>query len=165
LAELREAARRIEAGDDSAESAAGADGAAAFERLSHEGEALTVMVVESNLEMQNLLREKLKKHAYRVLVISNPERALDRFDGSPQAAADCVVFCAEELGHAAVEAFNRFKRDAHTQNIPAVLLLDQRQDALRELATFDESHVPLMLPIKVSELRRLVQKLLAQQRK
>ena len=45
----------------------------------------------------------LKKHGYRVLVISDPQRALDRFK-EDQPPAQCVIFCAGAIGEAALDA-------------------------------------------------------------
>ncbi len=45
----------------------------------NEGEGYVVMLVESKPDYQNVIRERLKSRGYRVLVISNPNRALARF--------------------------------------------------------------------------------------
>jgi hypothetical protein len=36
------------------------------------------MIIESDVKMQDMLRELFKKNGYRVLVMSDPDRALDR---------------------------------------------------------------------------------------
>ncbi len=69
------------------------------------------MVVESNVELQNIFRERLKISGYRVLVTQDPERALARFVEDVK-TADCVMFCAGGLGEPALEAFNRFGEDS-----------------------------------------------------
>ena len=38
------------------------------------------MIVESKIEMQDVLRDRLKKYGYRVLVFSDPQRAVKRFE-------------------------------------------------------------------------------------
>ena len=56
--------------------------AADFAQLKHritEGEGKTVMVVESSQALQDTLRKRLKKIGYRVLILGDPNRALDRF--------------------------------------------------------------------------------------
>ncbi|MDA1180283.1 MAG: protein kinase, partial [Planctomycetota bacterium] len=51
----------------------------------------TVLVVESAVDLQNTFRAQLKKYGFRVLVMSDAQRALDRFGGDgPE--PDCVVF-------------------------------------------------------------------------
>jgi serine/threonine-protein kinase len=74
---------------------------------SMEGLSRTVMLIDSNTGMQDLLRDKLKQHGYRVLIVSHPDRGLARFTGT-QHVADCVIFSALVLGMDAVEPFNRF---------------------------------------------------------
>ena len=75
----------------------------------NEGEGYVVMLVESKAGLQNAIREKLKSRGYRVLVISDPNRALSRFNADEDPPADCVIFGASDLGHLAKEAFNKIR--------------------------------------------------------
>lgn len=126
-----------------------------------EGESRTVMIVESAIPIQDALRERLKKLGYRVLVISNPERALSRFDYN-EPAADCVVFGTAELGAVALNAFNVFATDESTKNLPAILLVDQRQKAqVMQEAKLDSNHVVVTLPLKFRQFRAQLKELLA----
>ena len=127
---------------------------------SNEGEGYVVMLVESKTSLQNAIRERLKSRGYRVLVISDPNRALNRFNPLDDPPADCVVFGAAELGNLALEAFNRFATDEHTCEIPAILLLDRRQERIIRGARRGEKRKLLALPLKVRELRAALQKLL-----
>ena len=79
--------------------------------------------------MQDMLRELFKKNGYRVLVMSDPERALDRFFQDHK-AADVVLFTTGTNGRAALDAFNRFGQESTTRDLPAVLLLDQNHAPL-----------------------------------
>lgn len=124
-----------------------------------EGENKTVMIIESNVNMQDVLRERLKKRGYRVLVFSDPYRALARFEDG-DAIADLVVFCAHELGGSALEAFNNFATNSVTQSIPAILLINERQQAFIEQANLSEHHLSLTMPIKVNEFRTALRRLL-----
>lgn len=126
-----------------------------------EGAGKTVMLLEANVEMQNLLREKLKKHGYRVLVISDPGRALARFeDDTP--AADVVIFSTGEIGEAAVDAYNKFASTDKTKSIPALLLLGEDQQSLAGLAVGGPHRSTMRMPIKMRELRETLVRLLAQ---
>ncbi|TWU55195.1 serine/threonine-protein kinase [Rubripirellula reticaptiva] len=127
----------------------------------NEGEGYIVMLVESKAALQNAVRERLKSRGYRVLVISNPNRALDRFHPDDDAPADCVVFGASELGSLAVEAFNKFGSDEHTASIPSILLVDRRQTSLIASARRGGNRKLLPLPLKVRELRTTLIQLLA----
>ncbi len=119
----------------------------------HEGSGKTVMLVESKIEMQDLLRERLKKHGYKVLVFSDPLRAISRFNEYEPPPADCVLFSAVELGESALEAFNRFGSFEHTKKLPAILFVDVRQAALAKAAQLNAHRLILQMPLKVREIR------------
>ena len=57
----------------------------------NEGEGYVVMLVESKASLQNVIRDRLKSRGYRVLVISDPNRALSRFSPDEESPADCVL--------------------------------------------------------------------------
>jgi CheY-like chemotaxis protein len=130
------------------------------EMPTNEGEGYVVMLVESKAGLQNAVREKLKSRGYRVLIISDPARALARFSPEEDPPADCVLFGASELGVLAMEAFNQFASDEHTADIPAVLLADHRQTQVISNAVTDEKRQLLSLPLKVRELRNALKALL-----
>lgn len=126
----------------------------------NEGEGYIVMLVESKPGLQNAIRERLKSRGYRVLVISDPNRALARFDAFEDPPADCVIFSASNLGSLAMEAFNRFGSDDHTKEIPAMLLVDKRQSRLISEAQGGAHRKLVALPLKVRELRAALLQLL-----
>ncbi|QDS93203.1 Serine/threonine-protein kinase PrkC [Roseimaritima multifibrata] len=126
-----------------------------------EGEGLVVLLVESKIELQNAIRQRLKNRGYRVLVIADPARALERFDPLDDPIADCVVFSAAELGRSALDAFNRFGADEHTADVASILLVDRRQTSLIQDAHTAPHRRMLPLPLKVRELRAGLAKLLA----
>lgn len=118
----------------------------------------TLMFVESNVQLQDVLRERLKTKGYRVLVTRDPQRALSRFaDGSK--AADCVIFSTSELGEPALEAFNQFGEGKHTSPIPAVLLLGEHQQDWKKRAKLNKHRVVMSMPIKLRQLREVLAKL------
>jgi PleD family two-component response regulator len=125
-----------------------------------EGANKTVMLVESKIEFQDLIRDKLKKRGYRVLVISDPQRALDRFNAEEDPPADCVLFSAPELSSAALDAFNKFGTDSHTAEIPAILLVDRKQQFIIRNAKVGPKRMMLAMPLKVRELRAALIRLL-----
>ena len=120
------------------------------------------MIIESQVELQNVLRDKLKRRGYRVLVISDPVRALKRFESADEEenVADCVVFSATELGERALEAFNQFGDDESTEGIPAVLFVGKKQQALVPMAKLHERRKLLSMPLKFRELRKTLKSLL-----
>ncbi len=131
------------------------------EIATNEGEGYVVMLVESKAALQNAVRERLKSRGYRVLVISDPNRALDRFHPDEDPPADCVIFGAAELGSLAMEAFNKFASDEHTCEIPSILLADKRQTQVISGARRGPNRKMLALPLKVRELRAALMQLLS----
>ena len=131
----------------------------ANEEDAKEGQGKTVMIVESKQELQDLLREKLKKRGYRVLIFSDPERAIAKFNPEETMVADCLVVCAADLGNYALEAFNKFVSDEHTKEIPAIMLVDPKQTHIIRGAKTSAKHVLIPMPLKVRELRQALAKL------
>jgi serine/threonine-protein kinase len=116
------------------------------------GQPRKLMVVESDVKMQDMLRDLFKSNGYRVLVTSDPERVLERFFQDPK-AADMILFSTINNGRAALEVFNRFGQELVTRDLPAVLLLDQNHlDWEREAQTAEHRAIARM-PIKMRELR------------
>lgn len=157
---------RIESGDvseqeaEASPSSRGPSSPAEKYPSDQEGASRVVMVIESRMEMQDLLRDRLKRHGYRVLVYSDAERALKRFDPGESPPADCVLFCAPDLGEAALDAFNAFGRNENTREIPAILFVDNRQVGITEAAEVAAHRVLLSTPLKVRELRETLLRLL-----
>ncbi len=114
-----------------------------------------LMFIESNPELQNIFRQKLKTSGYRVLVTQDPERALSRFADDPK-AADCAIFSTGVIGEAALDAFNQFGTDKTTQDLPAILLLGEEQGAWKARANLNDRHIAVSMPIKLREFRQLL---------
>jgi serine/threonine-protein kinase len=157
LAEIRAVQRHLE-GDDDGWTAD--DSSGGRKQLAREGESKSVMVVESNADMQDALRDLLKRRGYRVLVISDPARALARF-ADDQAPSDCVIFGMTELGQSALDGFNKLGEDEKTRHIPAILFIEQDQQHLAEKADTAAHRVLVPMPLKVRQLRALLVKLLS----
>lgn len=163
--ELKKAMERLERGDAGRRSDEGDAPSLPMEDDGgnhDEGEGLVVMLVESQASLQNAIRERLKSRGYRVLIFSNPNRALDRFIPGEPPAADLVIFSAAELGSLALEAHNVFASQEHTAEIPTVLLCDRRQQRIINEATRGPHRKLLALPLKVRELRTTIAQLLTQ---
>ena len=130
LVDLRGAVKRLAGGSGEADEAVGAEGSDAV----HRSAAATrrrcaggsVMVVESDVQMQDVFRRGFKQAGYRVLVTADPERAAGRFR-QDAGVADCVLFNAQQIGPMAMKMFNELGEDKRTEAVPAVLLLDEGQ--------------------------------------
>lgn len=125
-----------------------------------EGMGRTILFVESNSDMQNLLREHLKKRGYRVLITSDPTRAVQRVEDEAR-LADCVILSTQDLGGTAVAAFNRLGDSETASQVPAILLVDKRRKSLADAAQTNDHHVLLPMPLKMKELRATLLKLVS----
>jgi serine/threonine-protein kinase len=122
------------------------------EGIDEQGQPRKLMIVESDVKMQDMLRDLFKKNGYRVLVMSDPDRALQRLFQDPQ-AADVVLFTTGTNGRAALDAFNRFGQESATRELPTVLLLDQNHHSWEGQANASDHRVVTKMPIKMRELR------------
>jgi serine/threonine-protein kinase len=122
----------------------------------------SVMVVESNPKVQDLFRAGLKRAGFRVLLTSDPSRAVERFRQDAK-TAHCVVFNAQEIGRSAMVAFNQFAEDARIDAVPAILLVDETQQHLAEEADTAEHRLVLSMPVTMKQLRAALDKLIQSQ--
>ena len=150
LSDLQIAARRLSDADQDGEnndnSSQAAASAAAIENR------LSVMVVESNGEMQNVFRNGFKRAGYRVLITSNPQLVFARFQQEPD-TTDCIIFNAQEVGRPALEVFNRFAESESTRSVPALLLLDENQLQWKSQARMAPHRLVLAMPLTMRKLR------------
>lgn len=130
------------------------------EEESPEQDLRTVMLIESNVAMQNVLRDRLKKRGHRVLVFSSPERAFDRFAEDETMPADCVILSSIDLGSRVIESFNQFARDRVTKGVPAVLLLGEHDGNLADQAELADHRVVVHMPIRFKEFREILDRLM-----
>ncbi|MEZ6094310.1 MAG: serine/threonine-protein kinase [Pirellulaceae bacterium] len=141
------------------------DDYAAMLSAQDEGKNRTVLLVESEPKMQDMFREKLKAVGYRVLIMGNALRAMERFTGLDPAEnvpADCVVLGTAGLGQSAVDTFRKF-RGGRLDEIPVVLLLDPKRSAMMDdLSDIAPNRVVLQLPQKMKEIRKVLKDLFEQ---
>lgn len=123
-----------------------------------ENQRRSLMFVESNPKMQDIFRDGMKRCGYRVLLTSDPQRALGRFQENSR-SADCVIFSSGDIGRAAVEAFNELGAHEDTRAVPAVLLLGEKQSAWKTDAKPGEHRRVVTMPIKLKELRSVLTQL------
>jgi tRNA A-37 threonylcarbamoyl transferase component Bud32/CheY-like chemotaxis protein len=86
----------------------------------------SVFVVESDLKLQDALREKLKEIGYKVFIAADPIRALDRFRQQP---FEGLVVDARTTGEEGLLVLDQIATEADRQSLPcgAILLLDEEQ--------------------------------------
>jgi DNA-binding response OmpR family regulator len=153
LVELKLAIKRVKAAQEGRRT--GVPELSSSEGLDGQGQPRKLMIVESDVKMQDTLRELFKKNGYRVLISSDPERVLSRFFDDHH-AADIVLFTTGHNGRAALDAFNRFGQELMTREVPAVLLLDQVHHDWEDEAQVADHRLVAKMPIKMRELREAI---------
>ena len=128
-----------------------------------EGHGKTLLIIESNIKLQNLLREKLKELGYRVLITSDPERGLERFDGleaHEEPPVDCVIFGTAGLGRTGVKAFRKHTTAEATKRLASVLIVSEQLKSIVKKDWFGEKIFLFAMPIKFKSLQKALRKAL-----
>jgi eukaryotic-like serine/threonine-protein kinase len=162
VADLRTAAKRLAEGRADAEENAddNADAQSASPPADAPGIGRTLMIVESDGQMQDIFRKNFKLAGYRVLVTADPGRAAGRFR-QDAAVADIVLFCSQQIGTPALDMFNQLGDDKRTESVPAILLLNETQLAWKSKARTAPHRIVLTMPITMKQLRTNIEHLLA----
>ena len=129
-----------------------------------EGRGKTVLVIESKQQLQNSLREKLKELGYRVLITSDPERGLERFqylDPAEGMPADAVLFSCAGLKGQGILAFQEFISNNDYTRVPAILIVTEGlKKNVQRAWVEDDQNVVLSMPLKFKYVRAALRKLL-----
>jgi serine/threonine-protein kinase len=123
-----------------------------------EGQGRKIMLVDTNTSFQNAMRKALKKYGYRILVLSDPNRAFRRFVDDPE-CADCVIISTRDIGSDGIALSNRLGKTKATEKVAAILLLGKGQTELLEQARVARHRVALTMPVRTSQLRAALKKL------
>jgi len=111
-----------------------------------------VMLVAANPEIQETLREGLKKAGYRVLLTADPQRAFERLDQEPT-LVDGIIIDAQAIGELAVDWFNRFSALPGVKSFPALLLLGETHRTWMARAQTSDCRRVLALPLTMKQHR------------
>jgi len=140
--------------------------AAKYEKLvskENEGKGHTVMVIESNVQIQDKLRKKLKDVGYRPIIISDPRRAVQRFDDLDPAEdrpAQCIIISCAGLGNVGIQALNFFAENEDTRTIPVILLVPEEMQKHLSHAQLSDIHIAISLPLKFVSVRKALKVLI-----
>jgi serine/threonine-protein kinase len=161
LVDLRAIAKRLAEGHPDAEEGGGEGGsdAQASAGVDAPSTGRAVMIVESDGHMQDIFRKSFKHAGYRVLVTADPGRAAGRFR-QDAAVANCVLFCAQQIGRDALDMFNQMGEDKRTESVPAILLLNESQLPWKSEAQTTDHRIVLSMPLTMKQLRTSVEQLL-----
>ncbi len=119
----------------------------------------SVLCVESQPEIQDALRKSISSWGYRALLVSDAERAAERYRESP---VDAVIFDTDGQGPESIEAFLDMHEKAHEEGhqLLALVLLGPRQAGLRERLPSDDRLIVLSKPIKMKQVQDALAQLL-----
>ncbi len=120
---------------------------------------LTVLCVEAQDEIQDVLRKTLTRMGYRPLVVRDAERAAERYRESP---VDAVIFDADGQGAEAIDHLIDMhdKAEEDERQLTALVLLGPRQGELREKLPAGDRIIVLSKPLKMKEVQESIYRLL-----
>ncbi|RMG41260.1 MAG: serine/threonine protein kinase [Planctomycetota bacterium] len=112
-----------------------------------------VIFAENRRRHQDVLRRFFTEQGYRVLVISDLQRSLQRLEAEPAA---CLVILGEGFGEAAFPAIRRACAVADRQHKPIVAVIPRRFAQWSKTLPSSENLRVLTQPISLGELHRAV---------
>lgn len=109
----------------------------------------TVLCVESRAKQQNQLRKYLSNRGFRVLMLTDVERALMRLEANPP---DCMVLMGDSIGDSVITAYERVARADNS--VICIAVLSERQGSSH--ANLEQTHTARVLvqPVTLRDLRR-----------
>ena len=119
----------------------------------------TILCVESQEAIQEAFRQTLSAMGYRVLLVSDAERAAERYRESPP---DAVIFDADGLGpgslHSFIDMHDKAHEDGHA--LTALVLLGPRQQGEQQKLPTDDRLIVLTKPVKMKQIQDAILTLL-----
>jgi CheY-like chemotaxis protein len=118
----------------------------------------TVFVLENELELQNVIRERFREYGYRVFIAADPARALERYASAP---FDAAVIDIGHLGVGVLDAVDQIRAaaDRADQRLRVVLLLDRNQSHITKQYPNGPDLATLIRPFSVGRIHRTLQEL------
>jgi DNA-binding response OmpR family regulator len=111
----------------------------------------TIMCIEGRPRQQDILREYLSKRGFRVLVLSDVQRGLDRLKSNPP---DGIVLMGGSIGDQVADAYYQAERWGRRGGMVCIAVLSEKQADLKtQLHQSSRSRV-LVEPIPLRDLRR-----------
>jgi serine/threonine protein kinase len=114
---------------------------------------LSVFLAENDSRLQDVLRDKMKRMGYRVMIASDPARAFDRYQQSPY---HVLIADAGTIGKEAISVTNKVLRKAKSIGMKchAIVIFSEDQDGLEEHLdpVSSDDYSILKRPLKMHEL-------------
>lgn len=112
-----------------------------------------VLCIERRMKQQDVLREYLTKHGFRVLMLSDMQRALQRCQNDPP---ECLLLIGDSVGDQLINGLKQAKELQRHHPIVVVTVVSELQDELKPKIEeyVDDLCRVLMQPIKLRDVRR-----------
>ncbi|VAX40031.1 serine/threonine protein kinase [hydrothermal vent metagenome] len=116
-----------------------------------------VMCVEKRVKQQDILREQLTKRGYRVLMMSEPSRAVNRVETNPP---DAIILMGESIGDSVISFFEKLiVLGKPTSLVTIAVLVKQQEEMVNQLVTSQTARV-LVQPVTLRELHTEIEQAL-----
>uniref|UniRef100_A0A7C2JZE4 Serine/threonine protein kinase n=1 Tax=Schlesneria paludicola TaxID=360056 RepID=A0A7C2JZE4_9PLAN len=116
----------------------------------------TVICVENRHKQQDALRDYFSGHGYRVLVLTDPIRALNRAESEP---VDGLVLIGDALGNEVAAVYQAAVTRCKRKRIPVVLALSPKSSHWREKLSDQENSRVLSEPVTLRAIRTALREL------
>lgn len=111
----------------------------------------TILCLENRVKHQDLLRDYFSKHGYRVLMLTDTQRALSRLNSTPP---DCLLLVGATVGDELPQVFRTAVNQAKLSGtVVAAVLPEAMQDLKAELPESDTALV-LVQPVTLRDIRK-----------
>lgn len=123
---------------------------------------LTLMLVEKSPRSQEAFRRFFGSLGVRMLITTNPDRALARL-AEPSPPARGIIFSGIELATEAAKAFNAMADHPDLRHTPAIMITTPKQQSLIDSVHCDEKRRIVFVPLAVADVVGLLEELFGYQ--
>ncbi|AGA30089.1 protein kinase domain-containing protein [Singulisphaera acidiphila] len=111
-----------------------------------------ILCVETQSEIQDAFRKSLSKLGYRVILVSDAERAAERYR---ETTPDAVIFDVDGFGDEGIDAFIDMHDKAHEDehDLAAVVLLGPKQAGFKGRLPNDDRLIVFVKPVKMKDIQ------------
>lgn len=113
----------------------------------------TVLCVEYRPKQQDLLRDYLSNHGFRVLMLSSWDRALTRIRNNPP---DCLLLMGDALDGQHSDVYDEAMRWSKLQNLGCVVVLRSSEAALRDQLEKHATSRVVTQPTRLRDVRTAI---------
>lgn len=112
----------------------------------------TILCVENRPKHQDVLRDYFSRHNFRLLLLSDLDRAIARIRSQPP---DCMLLLGDVVGDRLIEEFKRIVDLGRERRMAAVAVLTEEQAGLREKLKSSNPWVKVLVqPVTLRDLRK-----------